>query len=612
MADERRTQASNQVRQSQIVTTYGPGSMVDLPNHSVIIGGLNHWHGEMKTIREERLQAKVCTLLDRESIELKSPPLEESVEGRKAGITSFVFPQWFLVQIDDTYTDSSGKTYRTRPLVSWHALTGGKYRYPDPRTGKSRDFPVVPVRFVQACPSGHIEDINWYAFVRQDANTDESGQLWLDEGGAGNDFSEIYVRCERTKARRPLADAMVPGTAPLGTCGGRMPWIGPRHRAHCGQPARLLVRSASNSYFSQRLSVIHIPEADAELRQKVDRVYDDFLLVAESVEDIAKERKKPKVAAALEGVSDAEVWSEVRRRKSGAPPEDKSIKQAEAETLFAAKEEVGSDEPQGDFYGRAIPLDNLAPEFRQKVNRLVLVHRLREVVAQVGFTRFESIGTDDQGELGIGVRLAPLSDEAEWLPAYENRGEGIFIGFAEAELQKWAERPKVVERGEQLDEAFKYWCKQKDLRGLAFRGVKYVMLHTLSHLLLTSISLECGYSASSIRERVYAGAGGFGILLYTGSPGAEGTLGGLVDVGHDLERHLRQALELGRLCSNDPVCSEHDPRSTHTERYLNGAACHGCLYLAETSCEARNEYLDRALVVPTIIGAEAAFFGDEA
>src|SRR5690606_18432919 len=106
----------------------------------------------------------------------------------------------------------------------------------------------------------------------------------------------------------------------------------------------------------------------------------------------------------------------------------------------------------------------------------------------------------------------------------------------------------------------------------------------------------------------YASAVGFGILLYTGSPGSEGTLGGLVDVGKSIGRHLERALELGRLCSNDPVCAEHRSDNTLEERYLHGAACHGCLLTAETSCERRNELLDRALVVPTVSTPSAAFF----
>ena len=99
---------------------------------------------------------------------------------------------------------------------------------------------------------------------------------------------------------------------------------------------------------------------------------------------------------------------------------------------------------------------------------------------------------------------------------------------------------------------------------------------------------------------MFAGEYGYGILLYTGAGGSEGTLGGLVEVGRDIESHLQRALELGRLCSNDPICAQHDPANPHEERFLHGSACHGCILIAETSCERRNEFLDRALVLPTV------------
>jgi hypothetical protein len=131
--------------------------------------------------------------------------------------------------------------------------------------------------------------------------------------------------------------------------------------------------------------------------------------------------------------------------------------------------------------------------------------------------------------------------------------------------------------------------------------------------LITAVSLECGYSASSVRERIYAGAGGAGVLLYTAAPGAEGSLGGLVEVGRRLERHLDLALDAGRLCSNDPVCSAHLPEIEPglSGRALEGASCHGCLLISEPSCERMNVYLDRTLVVPTVEDRRAAFFEDE-
>jgi hypothetical protein len=139
--------------------------------------------------------------------------------------------------------------------------------------------------------------------------------------------------------------------------------------------------------------------------------------------------------------------------------------------------------------------------------------------------------------------------------------------------------------------------------------VVYEMLHSFSHLLMTAISLECGYPASSIRERIFCMSeeGNFGVLVYTGSSDAEGTLGGLVVAGRSIARHVRRALEEGSLCSSDPVCAYHRP-GEHDHQPLHGAACHGCLLVAETSCEQHNDYLDRALVVPTVEGLGVEFF----
>jgi len=115
--------------------------------------------------------------------------------------------------------------------------------------------------------------------------------------------------------------------------------------------------------------------------------------------------------------------------------------------------------------------------------------------------------------------------------------------------------------------------------------------------------------ASSLRERVYAIEGvGYGVLIYTGTSDAEGTLGGLIEVGRRIAPMARSALELGLLCSNDPVCAQHTPQSDYERRFLHGAACHGCLLIAETSCEQQNDSLDRALVIPTVQDSGAALF----
>jgi hypothetical protein len=175
----------------------------------------------------------------------------------------------------------------------------------------------------------------------------------------------------------------------------------------------------------------------------------------------------------------------------------------------------------------------------------------------------------------------------------------------------WLARPPVKDRLAALANGHQHWIKDRKSQG-TFPGGPYVLLHTLSHLLIQSLAMRCGYPASSLRERIYADAVAqrFGILLYTGSPDAdaEGTLGGLVQQARYIEDHLQQALRMSALCSNDPVCAQHVPGKSLENRWLHGAACHGCSLVAETSCEMRNDYLDRALVVPVLGVPDAAFF----
>ena len=144
-----------------------------------------------------------------------------------------------------------------------------------------------------------------------------------------------------------------------------------------------------------------------------------------------------------------------------------------------------------------------------------------------------------------------------------------------------------------------------------FPGMRYVLLHTLAHLLIRELALECGYNAASIRERVYAetegGKAQAGILIYTAAADSDGTLGGLVELGKpdNLGRLLRQSLDRARICASDPLCAEHDPSK---DQSLHGAACHACSFVSETSCERGNRYLDRALAIATLEVADSAFF----
>jgi hypothetical protein len=179
----------------------------------------------------------------------------------------------------------------------------------------------------------------------------------------------------------------------------------------------------------------------------------------------------------------------------------------------------------------------------------------------------------------------------------------VLICLDESRVRDWESRDEVKLREERLVEGFEREFQHAPVRP-EFPGARFYLLHSLSHLLMSSIALSCGYSASALSERIYCAPADdaqpmAGILIMTGTSGAEGTLGGLVEQGRHVATHLRRAWDMGTLCSNDPVCAHHDP-TDHSGRSLEGAACHGCLFVAEPACERFNRYLDRALVVPTL------------
>lgn len=253
------------------------------------------------------------------------------------------------------------------------------------------------------------------------------------------------------------------------------------------------------------------------------------------------------------------------------------------------------------------------------------MHRVREVRVQFGFTRLEPLSADNQGEYdSLDVKRAPLAATAQWLPAATVRGEGVFIELSEEAIEAWSKREAVKKRTAELTAGWEQWQKRRpiidgdgNIKKRPFMGAKFYLLHSLSHLLINTIAMDCGYSASAIRERIYCGPYDkdpsvmSGILLYTGTVGSEGTLGGLVDQGRRMEHHIERAIRDGSLCSNDPLCGSHSPQGDLSDRLLEGAACHGCLFISESSCERFNRYLDRGLVVP-VVGQprELAFFDD--
>ncbi|HYO93788.1 MAG TPA: DUF1998 domain-containing protein [Polyangiaceae bacterium] len=593
------------VRRSQALTTYGPGAMVDLLHDAVLVGGLEFWgakgqHRFDEPRLRQRLQRQFPHLRDEKPF-VAPPDGDERNPTRASGIQVLEFPAWFVCQ-----NRECRKLVRCGPGTKTRA-----HRYVHDECNAH----LVPVRFVMACINGHIEEFPWSQFAHGATAGEQrcqSQDLKLHEGPTG-DFSEIVVVCLGCNARRPLVAATGEGANRF-PCHGHQPWLNEKVECEGKKTLRLLVRTASNSYFAEVVSSLDIPDPPSA----AGAVHEHWgTLAVANEESLRFFRTVPHIGAALRDFSDAQVLSAIRDKAEKRTEKLEEPRTAEFKRLVSAEPEQAGDYPpeRARFFARTHVPKASHPA---GIQRVVLAHRLREVRVQTGFTRFEARTPDLQGEYpeeSLGVKLAPLASNVRWLPGIEVLGEGFFVQLDEKAVRAWEDRQEVRERVAMLAAGHAAWGKTLELREKKpppFYGPRLYLLHSLAHLLIQAVALECGYSASAIRERIYcadrkAPTPMAGVLFSTGTTGSEGTLGGLLEQGRAVRAHLARAFDQG-LCSNDPVCASHDPGNDPTERYLEGAACHGCLFIAEPSCEHFNRFLDRALVGPTLGHEGAAFF----
>jgi hypothetical protein len=597
-----------QLRQSQLVTTFGPGAMVDLVDRAVVIGGLEHWsYGKAGYVAldDARLRRSLIPRLKALDPDLdlaregyfRMPPEGDNKDPHPVvGIRALEFPRWFVCQT----------CRRLARAAEQFENKGGRYQH---ECAKGKRSSAVPVRFVAACKRGHLSDFPWamFAHLEREGGACDRPELYLEERALG-DISRIFVRCANCDHRTPMSKANV---LPY-KCSGDRPWLGGRaaNEKDCKQDVELLVRTASHAYFSQVVSALRLPEPDPDplrLRLREKEVWKAVHKVTSVAQLEMLAQLQEHVAGALQGYALDKVLEAIKAEsESGGVAIERPLRSAEYDRIVNAPIELqGTVTPAGvQFAAYRVPRERV--DVPPGVKGLVVVPELREVRVQVSFSRFDSVGANLQGEYDFegrqvmpAVLTLPTGNE-KWLPAAEVRGEGVFVELDEQALQDWEKRDAVKRRADLLLKAY------EAEKGVDFPGVRFFLLHSLSHLLLTAVSLECGYAASAIRERIYCGQAETdgpnmaAVMLTTGTTGSEGTLGGLVEEGRRIRHHLREAWDLGRLCSNDPVCAAHDPSSASSDRRTEGAACHGCLYIAECSCERFNRFLDRALVVPTI------------
>ena len=331
-----------------------------------------------------------------------------------------------------------------------------------------------------------MDDLDWAGFVH---GLEERcrRQLWLDEVGTTGDLAALVVRCECGR-RRPLYEAAELDQNPLGTCRGARPWLGINTNEGCNHPSRLLIRTASNAYFPQIVSALSLPDRGSAIEGVVRDLWDDLQIVDDAA-DLAFIRKKPKVAEALALFQPDEILETIgaiRRGNGGERP----VKQVELEALLRTPEGFGDDVPiDPDFHARRLPDAAWRQTDRSAgIASVVQLHRLREVLALIGFTRLEAVMPDIHGEYETDVERADIALEPRWFPAVENRGEGVFVQIGADAIAQWLQRPAVQQRLEDLRQGHQAWTLSRKTQR-PFPGGPYVLLHTLSHLLIRLLAM---------------------------------------------------------------------------------------------------------------------------
>lgn len=563
-----------EIRPNQLITTFGPGAIVDAVKDSVTVLDTNYWTEKGKKIIDGRLASYL-------------------------GVSYFYMPQ----------TSKKGDL----PVVSfpyYHVCS-------DPKCGRLFDIRdnfdserykiygptcpfchrvAYPSRFIVMCEKGHMDDFPWDWWVHKGQCKRHSNYRMYSTGYTST-LADMWVECMDCGEKRSMSGAMQAEAFVDKKCSGRHPFRPNVKNENCGEAVIPSQRGASNVYFPVIRSAISIPPWTDPLYNLID----EHLRMLEQMIEM--------------GVPDAETlvynqyFSGNYTRDSFDKALEKRRKNIKEFTEIKLMEYLAITHHNDPAYASnkkhfKAEEDELPSGLSKYFSRVIRITRLRDVMVLLGFTRTVAPDPDSDQQVNI-VKLNKARNEA-WLPAVEVNGEGIFIEFNETTIKDWLNIPAVKSISKQYEFCYEQYCLSRGWTQLIKRDAKYVLMHTFAHLIIKEMALQSGYSSSSIKERIYCGDDMCGILLYTGSSDKEGSLGGLVELGNyeKLIPLLKGALENALVCTNDPECMETNPTADKS----NGAACHSCCMISETACENGNRLLDRALVVPIGERGDEAYF----
>lgn len=620
------------VRASQAVLQYGVGAMVDFRDRTLMTAAPEYWGGSVSRIRDERLE-KIL------HVDYFGKPGDKDDVKFAEGISYVRFPEWYFCP----------SCRRFKPIGEWvmeYRAKSPKKAEEDPHMIQTMKCPkcfqeLVVARIITACQEGHIDDFPWVKWVHcQNFGGPKEicsrPELTITTSSSASEGLEgLTLKCLNCGAAASLRGAFDPGKFEEldkktdfrynFRCAGKHPWKHKTESCKSTEYPKVLQRGSSSVYFPVTESSLVIPPYSSIVTNKID----ESAAYAEYKAVIASYLSTPGITAEtieLLHNSQTQVYAQriaqetaipfdkvvgVLKRKNAAPDDGEystaSVKYRAEEYEAITGETVIEAEDYGEFYREGVDISAYNLPFLKSIS---LIHKVREVQALVGFTRLKPVdSTDAPGSQAV---IVPVKEpDTKWYPAYDVRGEGIFIEFDSSSINNWrSENQFLAERVVLLNDNYKKsFIGENHPREITG---KFLLLHTISHLLIKQLSSECGYGIASLKERIYCseaadGKEMAGILIYTACGDSEGTLGGLVRQGRSdtFPSIFNKAIENARTCSNDPVCSLSQGQGRDS---LNLAACYSCTLIPETSCEEFNCFLDRGVVVGTFDNPNLGFF----
>ncbi|MBP7825483.1 MAG: DUF1998 domain-containing protein [Verrucomicrobia bacterium] len=508
------------------------------------------------------------------------------------------------------------------------------------------------MRFISVCAAGHIGEFPWKQWLGCRCPGD--GSLFLLDYG-GSELSSIQIECRTCPRpapdrfnRRNLAGTTIKPDVNEGEqsefqklgihCHGDRPWLGEgANEPSCSQPLIAALINQTNIYFPRTISAIALPDlrpqdpAITALKNKIEELWTlgvartlwemgdrsgAVAMIKVKLDELQTASDEKQILEALQSLFDVTAAQLPAGTIPPAAPESDFVAFRRAE-FNVIREPVNDPEKAPNL--RVIDA-GVSEELARWFTRVNLVERLRETRVFYGFDRLEQNNNALQQMPEIAMRQLfrdpPTAPVDRWLPAVKVFGEGIYVELDEHRIGAW-QKDNEAWLADRLDDRFvaRLGGVFQTLPPLSVASrewaSRYLLVHSLAHILINQLVFECGYSTASLRERLYvspdAAAPMAAFMIYTAAGDAEGTLGGLVRLGRPerLGPVVRRALGRASWCSADPVCSEH--LGGQGSKLANLAACHACVLLPETSCETINQGLDRAMVVGTPDARERGF-----